>query len=46
MCEDLLYKCDPEKNTGCTKELCYAHGGPCELTTNKEYAVEEEQHED
>lgn len=46
MGEDNLFWCDPEKNTECTKECCHINGGPCWLTTNKEYAVKEEQDED
>ena len=37
--------CDPEKNTKCTKTHCYINGGECRQTTNKDYAVEDEQHE-
>lgn len=37
-----LYRCDPAKNVGCTKELCYINGGVCELTTKKEYKMENE----
>lgn len=41
-----FYKCNPEKNTECEKTNCYINGGDCECTTHKEYAVEDEQHED
>lgn len=37
-----LYKCDPTKNISCTKEQCYINGGECELTTRKEYEMENE----
>lgn len=33
-----LYECDSEKNIGCKKKSCYESGGPCYLTTNKEYS--------
>jgi len=36
---DKLYKCDPEKNTECTKESCGTH---CTKTTNKKFAMQEE----
>ena len=40
------YKCNPEKNTKCLKTHCHINGGECEHTTQKEYAIEEnEQHE-
>lgn len=38
----MLYYCDPNKNIKCTKESCYIHGGPCELTKHKEYEMENE----
>ena len=31
------YKCDPAKNTECSKENCYINGGECRLTSNKEF---------
>ena len=34
----VLYICDPEKNTECDKIKCYAHGGPCHCTMDKELA--------
>ena len=37
------WPCDPRKNTTCSKRGCFTKGGPCSLTTNKEYALEEEQ---
>jgi hypothetical protein len=33
------YKCDPNKNTECSKTFCYINGGDCCHTTNKEYEV-------
>ena len=37
----ILYKCDPEKNTGCSKTHCkyYLKYGECEGTSKEEYAV-------
>ena len=32
------YLCDPEKNKECKHSSCYKFGGPCYLTTYKEYA--------
>lgn len=34
--EKLFYKCDPAKNTECTKEACQRE---CFHTTKKEYAM-------
>lgn len=31
------YECDPEKNTTCRKSACYINGGPCRITTHKEF---------
>lgn len=28
----MLFECDPEKNTKCTKEYCHLNGGPCRYT--------------
>lgn len=36
-----IYKCDPEKNTTCTKESCHINGGECYATLNVEYKKEE-----
>lgn len=33
-----VYKCDPDKNTECTKENCFINGGECSGTMKKEYA--------
>ena len=33
------YKCDPNKNTECSKTFCHINGGDCYYTTNKEYEV-------
>lgn len=35
---NLLYFCDPSKNTECRKTGCYENGGPCRHTTHAEYA--------
>ena len=35
---NLLYFCDPSKNTECRKTGCYLNGGPCRHTTHAEYA--------
>ena len=31
------YKCDPAKNTECSKTNCHINGGECYLTHNKKY---------
>lgn len=31
------YKCDPAKNTECSKTNCHINGGKCYLTHNKKY---------
>ena len=36
--KNLLYFCDPSKNTECKKTGCYENGGPCRHTTHAEYA--------
>lgn len=33
-----LYRCDPEKNVSCKKTGCYVNGGPCFMTSKKEYS--------
>ena len=35
----MLYYCDPMKNSNCPKTSCYMHGGPCECTTQEEFAM-------
>lgn len=35
----MLYQCDPELHTECTKTGCYLNGGPCELTFHAEFRV-------
>ena len=35
-----LFPCDPAKNVGCPKGMCYMLGGPCHQTTNADYAVD------
>lgn len=38
ICEcQIIYPCDPEKNTTCTKQSCFVNGGPCYHTTNPEF---------
>lgn len=39
----VLVPCDPDKNTGCTKENCYINGGDCSYTKQKEFIKEEKQ---
>ena len=38
----VLFECDPEKNTECSKTCCYIIGGECRLTTKPEYRREAE----
>lgn len=33
------YVCDPERNTACSKELCFERGGPCGVTDNPAFAL-------
>lgn len=40
--DDVLYVCDPDKNTECSKEGCYIHGGACCLTRNELFRVNED----
>lgn len=35
---NIFFECDPEKNTACSKESCYIHGGPCHRTRKHIYA--------
>ena len=35
-----LYHCDAELNAPCHKNMCYLNGGPCECTSQQEYAKE------
>lgn len=37
-CPYAVFKCDPEKNTKCTKEGCFINGGPCQSTEEIAYA--------
>ena len=37
---DILYECDPLKNTECSKDRCYTNGGACILTHQPECAKE------
>lgn len=43
MKQKILYKCDPEKNTGCKKTHCKFNpvviGGECDSTSEEQYAV-------
>lgn len=38
MSPTILYNCDPNKNTDCSKKSCYLNGGPCNKTKLIEYA--------
>lgn len=40
MINRILYKCDPNKNTACSKTKCFINGGPCNCTTKLLYAVQ------
>lgn len=33
------YLCDPMRNTGCAKTLCFEHGGPCGVTDDVRCAL-------
>ena len=33
------YICDPNRNTACSKLLCFERGGPCGITDRPEYAM-------
>ena len=37
-----LYRCDPAKNTACSKTGCFADGGQCYLTKHKDFEKTEE----
>lgn len=37
-----LYRCDPAKNTACSKTSCFTDGGPCYLTKHKDFEKTEE----
>ena len=34
-----LYICNPDRNTACSKTLCFERGGPCGITDRPEFAV-------
>lgn len=34
----LIHVCDTNKNIKCRKQSCCVHGGPCQMTTQPEYA--------
>ena len=39
---EVLYRCDPEKNTECRKLMCFRNGkeyGPCRMTSKPGCAV-------
>lgn len=36
------FVCDPGQNMECEKRNCFLYGGPCELTSNAECAVKDE----
>lgn len=36
----VLFRCDPAKNTECTKEACYANGGECSRTSKPEFSTD------
>lgn len=33
------YLCDPARNPGCTKALCFERGGPCGTTSDVRFAL-------
>lgn len=33
------YVCDPARNTGCGKALCFERGGPCGTTSDVRFAL-------
>lgn len=33
------YVCDPSRNTGCGKALCFERGGPCGTTGDVRFAL-------
>ena len=35
---DVLYTCDPEKNTACSKRMCFLNDGPCKATRDLTFA--------
>lgn len=39
MMNNKTYLCDPEKNTTCSKALCFEHGGPCGTTDDVRFAM-------
>lgn len=36
---ELLFLCDPKKNTECRKTMCHMGGGECHCTTRPEFSV-------
>lgn len=37
----ILYKCNPALNYTCGKTQCFLNGGPCTMTRNKDFAVDQ-----
>ena len=37
---DILYPCDPDKNTECKKTSCFINGGPCNSTVDERFKNE------
>ncbi len=35
------YVCDPERNTACSKALCFERGGPCGTTDDVRCALQD-----
>lgn len=41
VCGDFgMYYCDPEKNTRCTKTMCFINEGDCDGTIRQEFSKE------
>ena len=40
--KEILFECNPQLNRECTKSGCYIHGGPCYLTTRRDFAVDKD----
>ena len=41
-----LYICEPDKNTECKKSDCFKNGGPCYMTTKREFAKGADERQD
>lgn len=37
---NVLYLCDPDKNTECKKTSCFRNGGPCFSTEDETFAID------